>query len=64
MQIAGELNAYMLAKPHFITLRYYIYMDNYIDPLGMDYLFPIYTGKCIDPLGTYPVDLRISETEL
>ena len=39
-------------------------MDSYIDLLGMDYLFPIYTDKCIDLLGTYPVDLSISETKL
>ena len=39
-------------------------MDNYIDPRGMDYLFPIYTNKCIDLLGMYPVDLSISDTEL
>ena len=39
-------------------------MDNYIDPLGMDYIFPIYTNKCIDPPGMYPVALSISETEL
>ena len=30
----------------------------------MDYLFPIYTDMCIDPLGMYPVDLIISKTEL
>ena len=32
-------------------------MDNYIDPLGTNYLFPIYTNKCIDPLQMYLVDL-------
>ena len=30
----------------------------------MDYLFPIYTRKCIDSLGMYPVDLNIPKTEL
>ena len=39
-------------------------MDNYIDPLGTDYLFPNYTDNCIDPLGTDSEDLSISETDL
>ena len=39
-------------------------MDNYIDPLGTVFQFPIYTDNCIDLLGTDPVDLSISKTEL
>ena len=41
-----------------------IYTYNYIDPIGTDYLFSIYTNKCIDSLGMHPMDLSISETEL
>ena len=64
MQIVGELTAYCASQATFYNSEIHIYMDNYIDPVGMDYLFPSYTDKYIDLLGMYPVDISISETEL